>query len=316
MAASGNGATTFLLHVVRIWRTVPEHQRSALHMRAFLIGSSLLLTVSGAWGQLADTFWYRGHLYKIEVKPEVFRATPIWDNELEPNPPVPASQALKKAFRFTTKLEQESGWDYHLDGLTLIQPGSKWYWEARFSHYRYLDGLRKGDEQTRCWILMDGTVIEPVLVDNPITNGFPVIPPVRGADPSIRYPASVKLPAAMRLERQGEKLTVSFPSLQTTNLTIGRRMVTGTTLEEQVVRNGIVNLRDRRRSIQQGVALQSTRHSLALGPDEVPKSGQRLIFECRVTVFETDLPSQHLWSPESGKCYKILWTRTFADSIP
>jgi hypothetical protein len=50
--------------------------------------------------------------------------------------------------------------------------------------------------------------------------------------------------------------------------------------------------------------------------EEIPKAGLSLIFECRVTVFETDSPSQHLWSPESGKYYKILWTRTFTDSIP
>ncbi len=28
---------------------------------------------------------------------------------------------------------------------------------------------------------------------------------------------------------------------------------------------------------------------------------QKFTLECRVTVFETDLPSQDVWSPESGK---------------
>jgi len=284
-------------------------------MHASLIGLGLLLMISGAWGQLTDSFWYRGHLYKLEVKTEVYRTTPIWDTEAQPNPPVSASQALREALRFMTKLEQQSGWTYHIDGLTLIQPESRWYWEARFSHYRYLDGLRKGDEQTRCWILMDGSVVEPVLVENARTNDFPRIPPVADADPSIRHPVSAQLPTAMRLERHGDTLTVDFPSLQATNLMVGYKMVAGIACEEQIVRDGIVHLRDRRRSMQDGLALEPTTRALTLGRDEIPKAGQRFTLECRVTVFETDLPSQHMWSPESGKHYRILWTRTFAESI-
>jgi hypothetical protein len=284
-------------------------------MRTFLIGLGLVLTMSSAWGQLTDTFWYQGHLYKLEVKSEVFRATPIWNTEAKPNPPVSASQALKEAFRFTTKLEQQSGWTYHLDGLTLIQPGSKWYWEARFSHYRDLDGLRKGDDQTRCWILMDGTVVEPVPVENAGTNSFPTIPPEAGADPSIRHPVSVQLPTAMHLERRGDTLTVSFPSVQATNLMVGYKMVTGIAREDQIVRGGIVHLRERWSSIQEGLALESTNHVLTLRQEEIPKAGQKFVLECRVTVFETDLPSQHTWSPETGKHYRTLWTRTFSEAI-
>jgi hypothetical protein len=308
-------AMPLLFHVAAHSRGASERGRSVLPMRALLIGLGMLVTVSGARGQLTDTFWYRGRLYRLEVKPEVFRSTPTWDTEAQANPPVAASQALKEAFRFTTRLEQQSGWEYHLDGLTLIQPGSQWYWEARFSHYRDLDGLRKGDEQTRCWILMDGTVVEPVLVENATTKGFRVIPPVPDADPSTRKPVSVQLPTAMHLNRRGDTLTVSFPSIQATNLMVGYKMLTGIAREDQVVRDGIVHIRDRRRSIQEGLALESAIHVLTLGRDEIPKAGQKFILECRVTVFETDLPSQHMWVPETGKHYKILWTRTFSEAI-
>jgi hypothetical protein len=54
---------------------------------------------------------------------------------------------------------------------------------------------------------------------------------------------------------------------------------------------------------------------IALARDEIPKAGQELSFEYRVTMFETDLPSQHRWSPQSGKHYRILWTRAFKESI-
>ena len=282
-------------------------------MRASLLALALLLTISRAWGQLTETFWYRGDSYKLEVKTEVFKATPLWDPDVQPNPPFSAARALKEAFKFTSKLEQKSGWTYHLDGLSLIQSGSQWYWEARFSRYQYIDGLRKGDEQTRCWILMDGTVVEPVLAVNSGTNLFPEIPPVADADPSIRHPVSVRVPIAMRVLRQGDSLTVSFLSLQTTNLMVGHKMVTGIIREERVFRGGVTQPRGI--TMQDGLGFESTTNVFTLARHEIPKAGQDFSFEYRVTMFETDLPSQHMWSPQSGKYYRVLWSQAFKESI-
>ena len=50
---------------------------------------------------------------------------------------------------------------------------------------------------------------------------------------------SVRVPDAMRILREGDSLTVSFPSYQTTNLTVGHKMVTGITSEDRVIRNGV-----------------------------------------------------------------------------
>jgi hypothetical protein len=30
-----------------------------------------------------------------------------------------------------------------------------------------------------------------------------------------------------------------------------------------------------------------------------------------ISIFETDIPPQHLWSPEWSRAYKVLWSRTF-----
>jgi hypothetical protein len=29
-----------------------------------------------------------------------------------------------------------------------------------------------------------------------------------------------------------------------------------------------------------------------------------------VTVFETDIPAQHMWTPAASKKYKVLWSGT------
>ena len=105
----------------------------------------------------------------------------------------------------------------------------------------------------------------------------------------------------------------SFPSLQTTNLMVGHKMVTGITREESVYRDGVA--RPRGMSIQDGLAFEYSTNVFTLARDGIPQAGQEFTFEHRVTMFETDLPSQHMWSPQSGKHYRILWTRTFKKMI-
>ena len=53
MAASGNGAVTFLLHIGRHWRTVPEPGRSPvkneIEMHGRTLRMSLVLSAIGRW---------------------------------------------------------------------------------------------------------------------------------------------------------------------------------------------------------------------------------------------------------------------------
>src|SRR6185503_15374327 len=53
-------------------------------------------------------------------------------------------------------------------------------------------------------------------------DGFPIIPANPNANPTNRSPVTVRIPTAIRVVRHGESLTISFPSLQTTNLMIGQ----------------------------------------------------------------------------------------------
>jgi hypothetical protein len=142
---------------------------------------------------------------------------------------------------------------------------------------------------------------------------FPVIAPVADADPSVRHAVEVRVPTAMEVVRRGDSLKVSFPNVQTTNLMVGYHMVTGIEREDKVYRDGTAQPRGM--SLQGGLTLETGTNVLTLGRDGIPGPGQEFTLEHRITLFETDVPAQHMWSPQSGKHYRILWTQTFNENI-
>jgi hypothetical protein len=153
----------------------------------------------------------------------------------------------------------------------------------------------------------------PGEVKSPQPKMFPIVPPIADADPSIRHPVAVKVPTAMDIMRRGDTLTVVFAKLQTTNLTVGKNMVTGTTREESISVGGVSQ--GRGMSLQGDFACKPSTNIMTLGKEGLPPPGQEFIFEHRITLFETDVPTQHMWSPQSGKHYKVLWTRIFRETI-
>ena len=48
--------------------------------------------------------------------------------------------------------------------------------------------------------------------------------------------------------------------------------------------------------------------------DGLPVPGAHYVVGLRVSVFETDRPVGHLWSPESPR-YRVLWTRTIEQRV-
>jgi hypothetical protein len=116
----------------------------------------------------------------------------------------------------------------------------------------------------------------------------------------------------MVVVRHGDSLTVSF-STAITNLAIGHKMVTGVTREDSIYHDGIT--KPRGMSLQGGLAFESSTNVLTLGRDGIPQPGEEFVLEQRVTMFETDLPAQHMWSPQSAKHYRVLWTHTFKEIV-
>jgi hypothetical protein len=100
---------------------------------------------------------------------------------------------------------------------------------------------------------------------------------------------------------------------ETTNLMVGHKMVTGIMRVDSVSSKGITHQRGM--SLQGGLAFESDTNVLTFGKDGIPQPGQNFTLEHQVTIFETDLPAQHMWSPQSGKHYRVLWTRTFREAV-
>lgn len=142
--------------------------------------------------------------------------------------------------------------------------------------------------------------------------GFPILPPIANADPSIRQPRNVQVPTRLTIERTDSRIGYQFDpaALQTEPLFVGASMIVGYAWEESVHSNG--------KTLWTGGGLSTSVASSSSGfnrhVDGFPVPGEKYTIETRITVFETDIPPQHMWSPESGK-YKVLLTRTICENV-
>jgi hypothetical protein len=141
--------------------------------------------------------------------------------------------------------------------------------------------------------------------------GFPEISPISDADPSDRHSVSVKVPTELKVSKDAEFLTVTPSGFERIELTVGKKMATGILIETKM-RHGT-------ESTVLSIVMQSTVtwDDFTRGKKVAPKIMPNTPFsiEYTVTLFETDIPSQHFWQPKSGKAYKELWTHTFSEPI-
>ena len=157
------------------------------------------------------------------------------------------------------------------------------------------------------------------IADNPANSnqwrGFEILPPITNANPSIRLPLLVHVPTKLKIEGTTDTLSVEIDksSLEATNLMVGTNMVTG-------VENGIYVYPDGEpRPAIGGYGLGGTDFNLGTSfwhtkQDGIPLPGKKYVVEVELTVFETDIPPQHMWSPH-GKNYKAIWQRTLKQTV-
>jgi hypothetical protein len=124
---------------------------------------------------------------------------------------------------------------------------------------------------------------------------------------------SVRVPAALRIERGLDTLSVSIDeaSLAPTDVTADPGMVLGVQTDVYVFPQG----QPRPSTGRHGLA-SSTDFAAGFGVDTwntaqngVPAPGKRHVVEMDLVLFETDVAPGHEWDPHAGK-YKPLWTRT------
>jgi hypothetical protein len=156
----------------------------------------------------------------------------------------------------------------------------------------------------------------------PTPFGFPHPPPILDADPSVRHEVTLCLPERIRVERTETTLSISFVTapLQQVAATVGKNTVLGMETDLRVYALG-----DRRPEHAGRISLSSrvnlcnadekdgyenSREILNRSPEGIPELGKRYVVEIVVTVFETDIPAQHMWTPAASKKYKVLWSGT------
>jgi hypothetical protein len=136
---------------------------------------------------------------------------------------------------------------------------------------------------------------------------FPEYPPINDADPQVRSKRTFQVPTRLVVKRtpEGIEYSVETNSLETIEIEVGQKMVFGVKHQAFVVSG---NHRK-----QSGVVLGGTTYTWTGYIDQkesgIPKPSEKYVIEIIFVIFETDIPSQHLWDPQSDK-YKELWTRT------
>jgi hypothetical protein len=141
--------------------------------------------------------------------------------------------------------------------------------------------------------------------------------PTADADPSIRHVVVVPMPTRLSVERKSDRLSVGFDlaSARKVKITVGMKMSVGVKYEMRVYAKG-----DARPRNAAGLGYASIREPVtASEPDflngsallnsadgGIPAPGKRYVIEENVSIFETDIPAQHMWSPEGGR-YRVIW---------
>lgn len=162
-----------------------------------------------------------------------------------------------------------------------------------------------------------GQIDSVLAVKAPPTNsfGFPRLPPIAEADPSIRQPLLLHVPTKLTIERTTDMLSLEIDrsSLEITNLTVGTNMVTGVQNEFYIYPEGEPRPANGGQGLG-GIDFNLGKQFWHTKPEGIPLPGKKYVVEVDLIVFETDIPPQHMWSPQ-GKNYKVLWQRTLKQTV-
>lgn len=104
--------------------------------------------------------YYAGERYQFTLTDARQAQCPQWNAATEPNPPYEASKALAQAKTFIAGISTSTTTFWKFEALSLMEVSGGWVWRAR--HTLASLGPSSGNWPSMdCWILMDGTVMEP-----------------------------------------------------------------------------------------------------------------------------------------------------------
>jgi len=113
---------------------------------------------------LRHRYDYDGKCYTFTVCAEQQASCPKWDLEKDADPPLSAATAIAKATKFMATIKTKEGLWWEFKELALVKLEG-WMWQARYRLTK--QGIMSGTwPDMPCWILMDGTVIQPKITDD------------------------------------------------------------------------------------------------------------------------------------------------------
>jgi hypothetical protein len=143
---------------------------------------------------------------------------------------------------------------------------------------------------------------------------FPELPPIRDADPSIRHICRLQVPTKLLIESESDEVEIrdDTDSMQEVTITLGSKMILGVETELSIFSG--------EKRIEHRVSLRSPPSfgdgtSIFAGLQKTANSQGDLDVVYHITIFETDIPAQHLWMPKSRR-YKILWEGDINALVP
>ena|SRR6266446_5243001 len=147
---------------------------------------------------------------------------------------------------------------------------------------------------------------------------FPQPPPIADANPALRAEQEVRVPTTFKVFRTA-KVMVFYKDcepLKPTKLLVGSKMVLGMSTKLYIYPVGGVRSAKPTQESLGGLPRKGTRSRSLFYPkaDGPLVPGKPCIVELDVVIFETDIPPQHMWGPESGK-YKVLWRTTLQQKV-
>ena len=134
------------------------------------------------------------------------------------------------------------------------------------------------------------------------------------------FSVQVPMPTRLSVQRSGNSLSVSFDlaSLRNLKVSAGQKMTLGLKYELRVYAKGDTRPVDASvgyASINEpvtpaGLGFLKSAQILNRVQGGIPAPGKRYIVEEDLSLFETDVPPQHMWNPQAGKTYTVLWKKT------
>jgi hypothetical protein len=136
---------------------------------------------------------------------------------------------------------------------------------------------------------------------------FEELGPIPDADPETRHEEILQIPERLIVEPGDYRAYVSFDStsVRTVKLSVGHKMVVGCEWTLYYF-DGLEKIEIRRNLGGSPQTLLNPGHMVFKGLAEAaaPQGSLQLIAE--LTIFETDIPMQHMWNPKLGR-YRPLW---------